>query len=179
MCEVARKGNEMTGMQINEEPYENLASRGDRLIARIVDIVISMVIALPVMKYLGVWELVGQKSGIPVDIALKLSFSGIIIFFILNGYLLNFYGQTIGKKLVGIRISTLDGKKPDFWPLIGKRYLPLWVVMYFPAGNLFSIVDPLFIFRKDKRCVHDLIADTIVVNADTVKVVDSANDKTS
>jgi hypothetical protein len=30
---------------------------------------------------------------------------------------------------------------------------------------VFTIVDGLFIFRESRRCVHDLIADTIVIQA--------------
>jgi hypothetical protein len=30
---------------------------------------------------------------------------------------------------------------------------------------IFAIADPLFIFGEERRCVHDLMADTIVVNA--------------
>ena len=34
---------------------------------------------------------------------------------------------------------------------------------YVDAGGLFSIVDICFIFRDDRRCIHDLIAGTQVV----------------
>ena len=30
---------------------------------------------------------------------------------------------------------------------------------------LYGVVDILFIFREDRRCIHDLIAGTVVVNA--------------
>ena len=31
------------------------------------------------------------------------------------------------------------------------------------VGFIFTIVDPLFIFQESRRCVHDLIADTLVI----------------
>jgi hypothetical protein len=33
------------------------------------------------------------------------------------------------------------------------------------AGNAFSLIDALFIFRQDRRCIHDMIASTRVVPA--------------
>ena len=33
------------------------------------------------------------------------------------------------------------------------------------VGQIVGIVDSIFIFRKDKRCLHDLIADTRVIKA--------------
>ena len=45
-----------------------------------------------------------------------------------------------------------------------KRYLPMSAVSLIPIlGGLLAIIDVLFIFRKDKRCVHDLIAGSKVV----------------
>jgi hypothetical protein len=33
------------------------------------------------------------------------------------------------------------------------------------VGKAVNLIDPLLIFGKEKRCLHDLIADTIVVDA--------------
>jgi hypothetical protein len=37
------------------------------------------------------------------------------------------------------------------------------------VGTFLVLVDVLFIFRKDRRCVHDHIAGTRVVNLDRSK----------
>lgn len=37
------------------------------------------------------------------------------------------------------------------------------------AGSIFSLVDVLFIFREDHKCIHDLIADTIVIDVEFEK----------
>ena len=45
------------------------------------------------------------------------------------------------------------------------RYFPLAVIAQIPfAGGIFSLIDCLFIFREDRRCIHDLIAGTKVVD---------------
>ena len=96
---------------------------------------------------------------------LLLGLMGMVMFFVLHGYLLFTRGQTIGKRVVGIRIARYaDGGLPPFWPLIAKRYAPIWVVGQIPViGPYLTLIDALFIFRSDKRCLHDLLAGTLVV----------------
>ena len=92
---------------------------------------------------------------------------GLAIFAILHGYLLMKYGQTIGKRLVGTRIvSVHTGRIIPFWKVFFVRYLPVSIAAQVPlAGQLLVIINYLFIFRKDKRCIHDLIAGTRVIKA--------------
>ncbi|CAG8999881.1 MAG: hypothetical protein CENE_01864 [Candidatus Celerinatantimonas neptuna] len=142
---------------------DRLASRWARLSAAMIDGMLGLIIIILAMKYLGVWD--SAKDGvIPMHDMVKLTLVGWGSFFVLHGYLLKKYGQTIGKRVMGIAIVTLDGELPEFWPLIARRYVPMGVVGYIPyIGRFLSMVDSLFIFRKDKRCVHDLIAGTVVI----------------
>ncbi|MEH6446926.1 MAG: RDD family protein [Oceanospirillaceae bacterium] len=140
------------------------ASRWRRFWAGLIDASIAMAITIPLMNYLNVWDL-AKEGSIPLGTSIKLFLFSWIIFFIIHGYLLKKYAQTVGKKLLGISIASLDGEKPDLWLLIVKRYLPVALVPNIPfVGSLLLIVDVLFIFRKDKRCIHDFIAGTKVVN---------------
>ncbi|WP_312845581.1 RDD family protein [Xanthomonas cerealis] len=73
--------------------------------------------------------------------------------------------QTWGKKLPWIRIADPEGGQPPLWRLIALRYLPTQLLALVPiAGNFYALLDALFIFRRDKRWLHDLIAGTQVVN---------------
>lgn len=82
----------------------------------------------------------------------------------INGHLLVKHGQTVGKKLCGIRIVRQDGGHPTLWDSFGKRHVPVMVVSQIPfIGGLLSIVDACFIFRENRRCLHDEIAGTMVV----------------
>ena len=52
------------------------------------------------------------------------------------------------------------------WKTFFVRYLPLAVSANIPwVGQFIVLVDSLFVFRKDKRCIHDLIANTKVIKA--------------
>ncbi len=87
-------------------------------------------------------------------------------------------GQTIAKKMVGIRIVNVDGSRTPLWKIIVLRYgiyfilsIVVNVLRNVPlvgslAAGLFSIfflVDSCFIFRGDRRTIHDHVAGTIVV----------------
>ena len=73
-------------------------------------------------------------------------------------------GQTVGKRAMKIGIVKLDGSKPGFLHAVLLRALVNGLPGAIPVvGVLYPLIDFLFIFRADRRCVHDLIAGTRVV----------------
>ena len=88
------------------------------------------------------------------------------------------YGQTIGKKALGIRVVRMDGSRVSFARFFFLRGLAMaviaWIVsavgiaIHIPyIGNLVSLVDYLMIFGAAHRCLHDYVADTQVVTAES------------
>ena len=76
-------------------------------------------------------------------------------------------GQTWAKKLLQMKIVGPDGEKPDFGKLLALRYLTTQAINLVPVvGPLYVLVDVLFIFGDERRCLHDRIAGTRVVVAD-------------
>ncbi|HEX4584938.1 MAG TPA: RDD family protein [Burkholderiaceae bacterium] len=87
-----------------------------------------------------------------------------LLFLLVNGYLLVARGQTIGKVALGMRILRPDGSKVSASRLVGLRYGVGFLVSLIPApAALYGLIDSLLIFRESRRCLHDVIADTIVV----------------
>jgi uncharacterized RDD family membrane protein YckC len=84
----------------------------------------------------------------------------------IQGWLLYRYGQTIGKRALGIRIVRRDGRRASLARLLLLRMVVPGAVAMIPlVGALIVLVDVLFIFGDARRCLHDLLADTIVVTA--------------
>ena len=81
-----------------------------------------------------------------------------------NLMLLSRNGQSIGKRAVGTKIVRTDGSPVEVWRVVALRWLPLFVVRYIPfLGGFAGLADALVIFGNDKRCIHDYVADTIVI----------------
>lgn len=136
-----------------------------------VDAFIQLAIGGPALLLSGYWQraLAGEVS---FGETLLLAVGGIAIFLLLHGYLLATAGQTIGKRIVGTRIVNVsDERIPKFLTLVGARYGSTWLLGSIPGvGNLYALVDVLLVFRDDRRCVHDLIAGTKVINAETASM---------
>ena len=67
----------------------------------------------------------------------------------------------MGKKALGIRIVKMNtGKNCGFVPNVLLRLIVNGLIGISP---FYGLVDILFIFRSDRRCIHDLIAGTQVV----------------
>jgi uncharacterized RDD family membrane protein YckC len=141
-----------------------LASKWARLFGAIIDGIIGILIAIPFWILIGGFDMIMGGTEPPLQYTLVGGVYGFVAFLLVHGYLLKTYGQTVGKKMLGTRITDMQGNLPAFGPLILKRYLPISVVSIIPViGPLLTLIDILFIFRSDRRCVHDLIAGTQVL----------------
>mgnify|MGYP000983087137 CR=1 FL=1 len=144
----------------------SLASRFQRFIGAMIDGIISLVIIFPTIHILGVWKTIVTGEELSLAHEITLFIIGQITFLGVNGYLLVKHGQTIGKKLAQTRIIRVsDGTIPPLSTLFGLRVFPISLASQIPiVGSILMLADCLFIFRTDKRCLHDLIAGTKVVN---------------
>lgn len=143
-----------------------LASRWARLGGAIVDTIAIMIVSGPVMYFTGFWER-AMSGNVPIMDTIIYGLFGMVVYLALNGYWLSKHGQTIGKKVVGIRIVSVETNEiVPLKKIFLARYLPLAICANIPlAGQFIAIIDSLFVFRKDKRCIHDLIAGTKVIKA--------------
>lgn len=70
-------------------------------------------------------------------------------------------GQTIAKRLLGIRVVVKETMvNGGFVTNVLKRGVVTGLLNFIPG---FFLVDSLFIFREDRRTIHDFIAGTVVV----------------
>ncbi len=90
---------------------------------------------------------------------------GALIATVFAGYFVYFWGRrgaTPGKRILGLTVtrpSTLDTKAPIG---IGRALLRLIGIT---AGNIFFVDCIVAYLHRDRRALHDLVADSIVVSA--------------
>ena len=159
------------------QPIVELASRWARLGASLIDTIIMIVIFLPLLFTLfalGIFPGLADTGDFLTNIeqssesligSVVTAVLGASVYLLLNGYLLLKSGQSIGKKALSIQI--VDAETRQLLPasrVIGLRYLVTSLVAQIPMiGQLLSVIDVMFIFGQEKRCVHDLIANSIVI----------------
>ncbi|MFT5881420.1 MAG: putative RDD family membrane protein YckC [Moritella sp.] len=146
-----------------------LATLGQRFQAAVLDKVVFPTVML--VPFILGFDLLNMNAGIDANFTIslatqiKISLLEILLFMALNSYLLKEYGQTLGKRIVGIAVVGEDGHKLSLQEMILKRYLPFWLVAYVPLlGFVVTIGNFLAIFRgKKRRCLHDDVAKTLVI----------------
>lgn len=165
----------------NQNPYEptsvpvadvpaageaQLAERWKRFAAALVD---ALIIAVPAslvvfLVFGGLMSTGGFMAQLlQTVVGAAISFTAYVV---INWKSLEASGQTIGKKLLKIRIVRMDGSAVGARHAIFRRYLPVQLAALVPfIGGLLAMVDALFIFRSSQRCLHDDFADTRVVDA--------------
>lgn len=142
-----------------------LASRWKRLCASLIDALIQFAILLPVMFFTGGFSAITRGVKPSLGYNLLMGVLGIIVFFVIHGKSLAQSGQTVGKKALNIKIVDMNGNLPTFKEHLVKRYAAYFIPSQIPTvGQFINIINILFIFGKEKRCIHDLIAGTKVID---------------
>ena len=139
-----------------------MADRGIRLVAAIID---TLCLYAPFLAAVILGVMAGE-AGIIVGVILGLL--GMLGVFITQIVMLCQRGQTIGKRVLGIRIVKIDtGENGGGVTNVILRGLVPSLIGFVPyVGPLCSLVNVCFIFAADRRCVHDHIASTVVVRGD-------------
>lgn len=155
---------------ISDNPYL-LASRWSRLGASIIDSLIMAVFIVPVSYFSGGFD--GLSNNPPTEPALSyqviMALLGFGLYCAINWNYLKLNGQTVGKKLLGIKIVHLDGSQPSVNTLVFKRYAFYIFMPYVPlVGAIVSMVGILMVFGKQRRALHDRVVKTKVINCTKV-----------
>jgi len=75
-------------------------------------------------------------------------------------------GQSWGKKRMGVLVISSSGRRMSGGGLLWRCASP-FVLSMIPLVGLVTYFDSLFIFSGSRRCLHDHLASTQVVDADT------------
>ena len=142
------------------EQTSELANPWARLAAVIIDILITSVPALTLILIAYLSRSIEDPSRDLIVAALAVS----LVIFIIQMVLLGTRGQTIGKMVVRIRVvDAQSGEHPGWARLVLLRAILNGVLTSIPfLGLIYWLVDSLFIFRDDRRTVHDLYSGTRV-----------------
>lgn len=145
-------------------PSYDLATRGSRLVAQLLNLLVIVGI-LFAGAFLGSFlaSAIGSAEASAAIMILGVGLP-LALLLIYNLRLLAESGQSLGKKWMGIRIVRSNGEKAVLSQILIMRYLPIQLIGAIPIlGPIVGLIDLLMIFGDEQRCLHDRIADTLVV----------------
>jgi uncharacterized RDD family membrane protein YckC len=155
-----------------QDTYEvEAATRLSRLGAVLVDGLVGFAPLGAILLMLPMLLLKGGTSGLLILLGLAALVAVAVL--ITQIVLVARHGQTIGKKVLGIRMITSAGDIPSVWRVFFLRWLPFvvaagvleYMLKLRGIGNVVHLLDALLIFQPNRRCLHDLLADTHVIKA--------------
>jgi uncharacterized RDD family membrane protein YckC len=141
-----------------------LASRWLRLWGALLDALLVGIPATGLAYLLGFYDNIDFQGTIPVYDQIMLGLIGMGGFLFVNAALIYNRGQTIGKLICKTKVVTLDGKQVSGNRYLFLRIFPLWIINQIPIiGGIIALINALLIFRQEKNCLHDDIAQTRVI----------------
>lgn len=143
---------------------QRLAGRGARLGAVLLDNLFVLLALVP--GGVALMSAANSYGNDGMGAAFFLLVAGFIGVLGIQLYLLGKEGQTLGKRVVGIRIvDHSTGALAGAGRVLGLREFLRGIVSAIPyVGWVLILIDVLFIFSEDRRCIHDHIARTKVVS---------------
>lgn len=137
-----------------------LADPATRLAARAVDGIIVWAVAAVVVPF-GI--VTGSPEAVFAGTTVSLGLG--LVVGLVNLWLLHRSGQTLGKRLLRVRIVAEDGTRVPFSRLFWLRMaLPTLGEALPLVGPIFAALNVLTIFGPSRRCIHDHLAGTRVID---------------
>jgi uncharacterized RDD family membrane protein YckC len=142
------------------QPGERLATIGQRALARLIDGVLTVVPGALVFVATGQLTFDANQPRLP----LWLRFLGLVLPFAYEVTLVALWGQTLGKRIVGIRVIGPDGQPPGWGRSLRRWLVPFALGMMPFIGWLLGMAAFLrAAIVDDRRGFHDLAAGTAVL----------------
>lgn len=150
---------------VSRVPQHALASRWVRLGAATIDGFILFLLFIPVF-FLFFFDRMDEDGNMAfVDNVLMFLIAS-ALFLLVNGALIYRRGQTVGKLALKIKVVDLAGNRVSGNKYYFVRELPITLVQSTPVGNIVGLIDSLLIFREERNCLHDDLAQTRVVKVE-------------
>ncbi|MGK0220497.1 MAG: putative RDD family membrane protein YckC [Planctomycetota bacterium] len=117
----------------------------------------------PMAVFILAFSTANEETGMVTENTMSIAVGLLMALLMVNFILLMRNGQTLGKLILRTRIVTKNGGRAGFGALIVRRsMLNGFLVAYVPV---YFFLDALLIFRRDRRCLHDHLAGTVVIKA--------------
>lgn len=136
-----------------------LATPGARLLASLIDLAVCWIPSLLAVALL--LPLVARADSDWAALQARGFWTPMLLMWMAQGWLVHRSGQSLGKRLMGIRLVREDGQAVALWRVVLLRNV-LPGVLGAMCG-LVWLVDVLLIYSRERRCMHDRIAGTLVV----------------
>lgn len=142
------------------------ADRVTRLAASILDgIIIFVMVYVPLLMAAAATGAAENGSPVAQGVVVLggfLTLAGLVTWIVLTIRSVSRSGQSLAKKMLGIRVVRTDGTPASLGRIFWLRNAVNYLLSLIP---LYGIVDVLFIFGESRQCLHDKLADTAVVKA--------------
>jgi uncharacterized RDD family membrane protein YckC len=133
-----------------------LASRGRRFLGSLIDNLVYLVALAPAVLLID-GDIRSENALLVIGLA-------VMVIVAVQAVLIATSGQSIAKKLLGMRIVRLDGSPIGFVRGVLVRSWAVGAIASIPTiGGIFGLIDALYIFGAEQRCLHDVMAGSKVV----------------